>query len=99
MICLPRIIRIYIVYLVTGQRCVRGYAGATKYLLDRAGVDCIWVTGTGGGGPHAWNIVKCDGQYYYVDTTWGDPGYWELQGEDVTKEFIAYEYLCCSGRC
>lgn len=75
-----------------------GYAGATKYLLDRAGVDCIWVTGTGGGGPHAWNIVKCDGQYYYVDTTWGDPGYRELQGEDVTKDFIAYEYLCCSGQ-
>ena len=74
-----------------------GYAAATKYLLDRAGVDCICVHGTAGEA-HAWNIVKCDGQYYYVDTTWGDPGYRELQGEDVSKEFTAYEYLCCSGQ-
>lgn len=75
-----------------------GYAGATKYLLDRAGVECIKVSGTGNGEAHAWNIVKCDGQYYYVDTTWGDPGYRELQGEDVSKDFTAYEYLCCSGQ-
>lgn len=75
-----------------------GYAGATKYLLDRAGVECIWLTGTGNGEAHSWNIVKCDGQYYYVDTTWGDPGYRELQGEDVSKDFTAYEYLCCSGQ-
>ena len=33
-----------------------------------------------------------------MDTTWGDPGYRELQGEDVTKDFVAYEYLCCSGQ-
>lgn len=75
-----------------------GYAGATKYLLDRAGIDCIWVTGMANGERHAWDIVKCDGQYYYVDTTWGDPGYRELQGEDVSKDFTAYEYLCCSGQ-
>lgn len=73
-----------------------GYAKATKYLLDRAGVECIYLVGIGDGESHAWNIVKCDGQYYYVDTTWGDPLYQEEQGEKVQKKEIAYEYLCCS---
>ena len=79
-----------------------GIAKAVKVLLNAVDVKCIVVTGdavkNGESVPHAWNIVKCDGQYYYVDTTWGDPGYRELQGEDVTKDFVAYEYLCCSGQ-
>lgn len=73
-----------------------GYAKATKYLLDRAGVECFYVTGLADGEPHAWNIVQCDGQYYYVDTTWGDPLYQETQGEEMQKKGTAYEYLCCS---
>lgn len=72
-----------------------GYAKATKYLLDQMGVDCIYVTGTAGEF-HAWNIVNCDGKYYYVDTTWGDPTYQEGIGVDVNT--IAYEYLCCPGQ-
>lgn len=74
-----------------------GYAKATKYLLDRAGVECFYVTGWADGERHGWNIVKCDGQYYYVDTTWGDPLYQETQGEEMQKKGTAYEYLCCSG--
>ncbi|MCF2681548.1 transglutaminase domain-containing protein [Faecalicatena contorta] len=74
-----------------------GYAKATKYLLDRAGVECFYVTGLADGEPHAWNIVQCDGQYYYVDTTWGDPLYQETQGEEMQKKGTAYEYLCCTG--
>ena len=74
-----------------------GYAKATKYLLDRAGVECFYVTGLADGEPHAWNIVQCDGQYYYVDTTWGDPLYQETQGEEMQKKVTAYEYLCCTG--
>ncbi len=74
-----------------------GYAKATKYLLDRAGVECFYVTGLADGERHAWNIVKCNGQYYYVDTTWGDPLYQETQGEEMQKKETAYEYLCCSG--
>lgn len=86
------------IYSVFGNQVTvcAGYAKATKYLLDRAGVECIYLIGTGDGELHAWNIVNCDGQYYYVDTTWGDPLYQETQGEDVKREEIDYAYLCCS---
>lgn len=70
-----------------------GYAKATKYLLDQMGVDSIYVTGDAEGESHAWNIVSCGGQYYCVDTTWGDPVYQEGIGVDV--ETTSYEYLCC----
>ena len=70
-----------------------GYAKGTKYLLDQMGVECIYVSGNAEGEAHAWNIVGCDGQYYCVDTTWGDPTYQEGIGVDV--DTVSYEYLCC----
>lgn len=71
-----------------------GYARATKYLLDQMGVECIYVTGDAGGEAHAWNIVNCDGAWYCVDATWGDPVYQEGVGVDV--DTTSYEYLCCT---
>ena len=41
---------------------------------------------------HAWNLVKCDGKYSYVDTTWADPVW---TGEGTQMETIVYDYLCC----
>ena len=70
-----------------------GYAKSVKYLLDRLDVECIYVTGTAEGEAHAWNIVNCEGQYYCVDATWGDPAY--LEGMGVDTSVTAYEYLCC----
>jgi hypothetical protein len=50
------------------------------------------VSGTAKGESHAWNLVKMDGDYYYVDTTWGNSSY---SGTDSTLEspFINYNYL------
>jgi hypothetical protein len=87
---------IYSVF-VRKQSVCAGYARATQYLLDRLGVFCTYVTGTTDGGQrHAWNLVKCEGDYYYVDTTWGDPVFQASEGEDVTEqENITYDYMCC----
>lgn len=75
-----------------------GYAGAVQYLLERIGVPCIYVDGSTQGSTegHAWNIVKLDREYYYVDATNGDqPDF--LNGNAAQLEehkTIIYDYLC-----
>ena len=75
-----------------------GYSKATQYLLERLGVFCTYVTGTTSSGQnHAWNLVMCDGDYYYVDTTWGDPVFQAAEGEEVNRlQNISYDYMCCN---
>ncbi len=48
-----------------------GYAAAYRYLMNLAGVYCYTVTSHKLN--HAWNVVRIDGEYYHVDTTWDDP--------------------------
>ena len=36
----------------------------------QSGVDARLISGTGNGGPHAWNIVKIGSYYYNLDSTW-----------------------------
>ena len=50
-----------------------GYARAFKVLCDAEDIPCVLVSGYSGG-PHMWNNVCLDGQWYAVDVTWNDPG-------------------------
>lgn len=83
--------------LVNGQTVCAGYSKANQYLLNRMGIYCTYVIGTAAleeeFESHAWNIVCCDGNYYYVDITWADPIEAETQN-DIQVELL-YEYLCC----
>ena len=80
------------------QRSVcAGYSKAAQYLLEKLGVFCTYVTGTTSTGQnHAWNLVQCDGDYYYVDVTWGDPVFQASEGEEVNQfQNISYDYMLC----
>ena len=64
-----------------GRAVCEGYARASQYLLTKLGVETLYARGNAGEYTqpssqwegHAWNIVKIDGIYYQIDTTWGDP--------------------------
>lgn len=75
-----------------------GYSRAAQYLLERLGVFCTYVTGiTSANENHAWNLVKCNGDYYYVDVTWGDPVFQKTEGEtQISDDFVSYDYMCCN---
>ena len=49
------------------------YAESYQMMLELVGIEVQFVTGTGNGGLHAWNLVKLDGDWYHVDCTWDDP--------------------------
>ena len=77
--------------LVEGVAVCEGYAESLQYLLQRVGIQSVEILGygttdltSGAGENHAWNIVRIDGKYYYVDLTWDD------HGED---NFLSYAYF------
>ena len=71
----------------------QGYAKATQYLLEKAGIKTTFVSGDVAEGSHAWNLVMADGAWYYLDTTWGDVDYQsQREGETVATEVMAINY-------
>lgn len=59
--------------LINKKAVCDGYAKAMKLLLEKLGIETHYVTGHVKTGLHAWNLVKIDKEYYYLDTTWNDP--------------------------
>ncbi len=72
--------------LVEGVALCGGYAKLFELVMNRLGYVCEYITGTADGGPHAWNLLWLDGEYYHVDVTWDDP--------DREDGMRLYNYFC-----
>lgn len=64
--------------LVNGYGACEGYSRAAKLLFDEVGIQSALVSGIsessdGDEGPHMWNAVNINGDFYYLDCTWDDP--------------------------
>lgn len=60
--------------LINKTSVCAGYAKAVQYLLAMLDIDCAFITGkaTENNVSHAWNMVKMDDEYYYLDATYAD---------------------------
>ena len=79
-----------------GKSVCQGYAKAMQYMLQRADIQSLLLTGFTNGERHAWNLVKADGDYYYLDPTWGDASYAYHGAESAEEGFapaINYDYF------
>jgi hypothetical protein len=88
--------------IMKGVGVCSGYAAATELLMNMAGIECMVISGEangiGGRGGHAWNIVKINGEYYQLDTTWDDPvpnragyvryNYFNISDDTISKDHI-----------
>ena len=88
---------IYNIYgALVSKTCVcEGYAKASQYLLNEAGLENIIITGTatnsdGKTENHAWNYVNIDEKWYAIDTTWDDP---IVVGGGKLTNTIRYRYF------
>lgn len=79
-----------------GESVCQGYAKAFQYLCRQCDLECILVYGTvkNNAVSHSWNMVRADGAYYYVDTTWGDPSYQGTEQQLTGLPEVNYDFLC-----
>ncbi len=98
--------------LVNGEAACEGYSKAAKLLFDMAGMESAVVSGISDNtedpeGPHMWNAVKVNGDFYYLDCTWDDPvsksgeeivmyAYFNLNDELIaaTHRDFSYDFNC-----
>lgn len=72
--------------LQEGKGVCQGYALLALKMLVQLGVETKYVVGEVYTGGHAWNLVKVDGNWYHLDTTWNDP-------TPDRKNMVRYQYF------
>jgi len=81
---------------ITHRTVCQGYAYGAQYLLNRLGIPCTTVEGETEDGNHSWNLVMMDGDYYYIDLTWGNSQFTYYLKEEESKlseKFIDYTFM------
>ncbi len=72
-----------------------GYAILTQALCWAQKIPCVYVTGETTEGYHAWNAVRVNGEWSWMDTTWDTfNGY--FGGNEWKPGNTRLDYFCCS---
>ncbi len=71
--------------IVDKSTVCQGFASLTYKMLRELGLGVRYISGTGNGGAHAWNIVKLNNKWYNLDNTWDE----NISNDD----YISYEYF------
>lgn len=58
--------------MIHGKAICQGYANLMYRMLREAGLSVRFIGGTSRGIGHAWNIVRINGKYYNMDSTWDE---------------------------
>lgn len=81
--------------LIDGKGVCLGYASTFQLLMDMAEIECITVTGGAFSSRenHAWNMVRLNGEWYCVDSTWDHGVLYDSTGKfryfNVTSNYMA----------
>ena len=75
--------------LIYKQAICSGYSNAYDLLCKMSGLETICVTGDTYWEPHAWNMIKINGNWYHVDTTW-------MTAEDLYGNLFIPDVICFS---
>ncbi len=86
--------------LVLHQAVCAGYAKAFQLVMEEMGYECGYVCGADKEkgtihSSHAWNYIKIEGEYYFVDTTWDDP---TVEIGNYNYDNKTRNYFCISER-
>lgn len=81
---------------LNGKAVCGGYAKAYQYLLQKAGMQALYITGVAnspdGEQRHGWVCQQINGENYFSDPTWSD----SFDGYSYS-DFISHTYFCMSG--
>lgn len=58
--------------LLNGETVCAGFSKMFQHLAKECGFECYYVSGIGDKESHAWNLIKLNDNWYWVDTTYGD---------------------------
>ncbi len=76
-----------------------GFANLTQALLQAQGIPAVYVRGATGNVGHAWNAAYVDGDWIWIDSTWGRPGSGETYDPryfDPSDLFLARTHVAMS---
>ncbi len=79
--------------LINRKAVCSGYAKAFMLIMRRLGFACGYASGWGrtSGVSHAWNYIRLEGQFYFIDVTWDDP---RVDTSVPAHDNKSWDYFC-----